>query len=364
MTDRERFLNCALGRNVDRPPYWLFWGPWGGAWRRWQREGMPAAFTGYGDVRKHFGAEAPPAVVPVRLGPWPSPAQTLEDTDQHRIFIDSWGIQRRDIKSNNSMSEFIAFPVKSRADWERYQAERLVVDDPRRLEGDWLDKAKAWMAAGVPIQLGSYPDVGFYGTIRWLLGDEDCLLAIYDDPGLVHDIMEHMADLYLAVFEKVLAAGVRVDVIHIWEDMCGRQGPLISPAHFEQFMAPRYRRIKAFADAHQIPLISVDTDGWPDALIDPMMNAGVNYLFPFEVAAGCDVNDFGGRYPGLCMMGGIDKRVLARDAASIDAELERLRPAIQRGRYIPDLDHLVPDDVPWPNFCYYAERLAKAIGKT
>lgn len=363
MTDRERFLACALGKPIDRPPYWLFWGPWGGAWARWKREGMPSSFASFADVRQHFGAEAPPAVLPVRLGPWPSLHQLIEDGPDYRICIDSWGIKRRDIKANTSMAEFLSFPVKSRDDWHRYKAERLIVDDPRRIEGDWLQKARAWMAAGVPIQLGTFPDTCFYGAIRWLLGDEDCLLAIYDDPELIHDIMTHMADLYLAVFEKVLAAGVRVDVIHIWEDMAGRQGPLISPAHFEQFMAPQYRRIKAFADAHNIPLISVDTDGWPDVLVGPMMKAGVNMLFPFEVAAGCDVNDYGRRYPLLTMMGGVDKRVLAGDAAGIDAELERLRPAILRGRYIPELDHLIPDDVSWSNFCYYAERLAEVIGK-
>ena len=31
MTDRERFVNCVLGRDVDRPPFWLFWSPWGRA---------------------------------------------------------------------------------------------------------------------------------------------------------------------------------------------------------------------------------------------------------------------------------------------------------------------------------------------
>jgi len=26
MNDGERFLACALGEPVDRPPFWLFWG--------------------------------------------------------------------------------------------------------------------------------------------------------------------------------------------------------------------------------------------------------------------------------------------------------------------------------------------------
>jgi uroporphyrinogen decarboxylase len=347
-----------LGRTPDRVPYWLFWSPWGTAWRRWQAEAMPPEFRDYGDVRRHFGADAPPASLPVNCGPCPRiERKVLEETDRFIVSTDAWGIKRRDLKDRTSMSEFLEFPVKSRADWERFRAERLRPDDPRRLDGDWRQKAAQWTARGTPIQLGSYPDVGIYGTLRWLLGDEDCLRAFYDAPDLVHDIMDHMTDVYLAVFAKVAAAGVRVDVIHIWEDMCGRQGPLISPAHFDVFMAPCYRRLRAFAGAHGIPLISVDTDGRPDLIIPPMMRAGVNYMFPFEVAAGCDVNDLGRRFPGLAMMGGIDKRALAAGRAAIDGELERIRPAVERGRYVPDLDHLVPDDVPWPNFAYYAARL-------
>jgi len=176
----------------------------------------------------------------------------------------------------------------------------------------------------------------------------------------VHEIMDHLTDVYLAVFEKVVAE-VRVDVIHLWEDMCGCQGPLISPTHWEQFMGPGYRRIKAFADAHGIPVLSVDTDGRPDDIIPPMIDAGVNYLWPLEVAAGCDVNEVQQRYPHLATMGGIDKRALARGPAAIDAELDRILPAVERGRYVPALDHGVPSDVSYENYCYYAAGLKRRL---
>lgn len=113
-TDRERFLACMLGRTPDRPPYWLFWGPWETTWRRWRREGLPAEFRDYGDVRRHFGADEPPAVVPVNCGPCPKIEwEVLEETDAFVISTDSWGIKRRDAKGHTSMSEFLEFPVQS-----------------------------------------------------------------------------------------------------------------------------------------------------------------------------------------------------------------------------------------------------------
>jgi len=358
MTDRERFVNCVLGRPVDRPPFWLFWSPWSRAWQRWEREGKPPEIT---NPRSFASPDCPPQVVQVKCGPCPRfERKVLAEDADYVTFTDTWGIVRRDFKHGESMSEFLKFPVADRDDWERYKAERLDPDHPDRLSGPWRERGREWMAQEVPIQLGYFPDVTIYGGLRWLMGDEDCLYVFYDDPELVREIMNHLTDLYLVVFEAVVRE-LRVDVIHIWEDMCGRQGPLISPAHWREFMGPCYRRIREFAQEHDIHVLSVDTDGDPNDIVPPMMEAGVNYLFPMEVAAGADVNDYRERYPELALMGGIDKRVLALGREAIDAELERVWPAVLKGRYIPDLDHLVPDDVAWDDYRYYAQQLRDRV---
>ena len=358
MTDRERYVNCVLGKPTDRVPFWLFWGPWGRTWQRWEREGKPADIT---DHRSFLSPDNPPRVAPVNYGPCPPfERKTLSEDDDYIVRTDNWGIVRRDYKHGESMCEFVKFPVADREGWERYKAERLDPRHPDRIAGPWREQCAEWMAHDVPIQLGNFPDVGIFGSVRWLLGDEECLLAFYTEPDLVHEIMEHMTEVYLAAFEAV-AREVRVDVIHLWEDMCGRQGPLISPAHWREFMGPCYRRIKAFAQAHDIPVLSVDTDGDPTLIIEPMMEAGVNYLWPLEVAAGCDVNVFRCRHPALGFMGGIDKRALARGPEAIDAELDRVWPAVEKGRYIPELDHGIPDDVSWDNYRYYAEQMKRRI---
>ncbi len=359
MDDRQRFIACVRGEPVDRPPFWLFWSPWGHTLRRWEREGKPPQL----DHRLPFGPDLIPRALPVNTGPCPPIVHTVlaEDADFF-TFIDDWGIKRRDYKHGESMSEFLEFPVKDRQDWLRFRDRWLNPDDPARLAGNWRELGREWMAQGCPIQLGDFPSAGIFGPYRWLLGDELGLVAFHTMPELVHEIMDHLTSLYLSVFEQVVAE-IRVDQIHFWEDMCYRGGPLISPRMWEGFMGPCYRRIRAFADRYDIPVISVDTDGDPDKITPAMIRAGVNFLFPMEVAAGCDVNDWQRRYPTLAMMGGIDKRLLSEGPEAIDRELERIRPAIERGRYIPDLDHLVPDNVSWENYCYYARALKRLVGK-
>ncbi len=365
MTDRERFVGCVTGEPVDRPPYILIWGPWGGAWRRWEKEGKPAEVT---DHRSIFGPDRGPHCLPVNCGPCPKfEYKVLEENDDFIIHTDSWGIVRRDYKHGESMAGFLDFPVKTRDDWERYWDERLNPDDPARTSGNWKEVARNWHRDGIPIQLGYFPDVGVFGSVRWLLGDEESLVAFYTMPDLVHEIMDHMTSLYLTVFEKVArelaAEGIGIDVVHIWEDMCYRNGPLISPEHWTEFMGSQYRRIKDFTRRYNIPILSVDTDGNPDLIAQPMIDAGVNLLWPMEVAAGCDVNVWRKKYPTLALMGGIDKRVLAQGPEAIDREMERIRPAMESGMYIPDLDHLVPDDVSWPNYCHFCRALKKLVGK-
>lgn len=363
MNDRERFIATVLGEPVDRPVYWLNWSPWETAWSRWEREGKPASIT---DYRTFMDPDQVLLPVPINTGPCPRiERQVVEETDDTIVFYDSWGIKRRDTKRGVSMSDFLSFPVKNRQDWINFKERWLDPDDPERLSGNWKQTVQEWWDKGWPIQLGYYPDGGVFGAFRWLMGDEDGLVAFRTDPDLVHEIMDHITDIYLVVWEKVVQAlpGIQISNIHMWEDMCYKGGPLISPKMWVEFLGPNYRRIKAFADRHNIPCISVDTDGNPERITQPMIDHGVNLLFPMEVAAGVDVNTWRKKFPTLAFMGGIDKRQLANGKQAIDRELDRIWPCVEQGRYIPDLDHLVPDDVSWDNYLYYVQEFKRRVGK-
>ncbi len=148
MNDRERFVASVLGEPVDRPPYWLFWGPWKTTWQRWAQEVQSGAASEghrfpagadehlifYESFRASFEPDQPPRAIPVNCGPCPRiEEEIIEETDEFIIHIDSWGIKRRDFKHRESMSEFIQFPVKEREDWEQFKADRLDPDHPDRL---------------------------------------------------------------------------------------------------------------------------------------------------------------------------------------------------------------------------------------
>ena len=61
------------------------------------------------------------------------------------------------------------------------------------------------------------------------------------------------------------------------------------------------------------------------------------------------------------MLGGIDNREIAKGRAAIDAEIERNRPLMEEGGFLPAIDHSVSSDISWSNYCYFIEKLQKAL---
>jgi len=353
MTSRERILATLLGKKTDRAPYVCLFGPWGTTLERWRKEGLGKDQA----WAMEFGFDPHWVSVPVNLGwcpPWPQ-REVIEDRGDHVIARDWRGIIIRDRKDRASMPEWLEYPVKTRDDWERVKAERFNPDDPRRFPDDWKGWCKKQERGEVVVQLGYFP-WGIFGTPRDLVGAEELLVLFYDDPEWVHDMMDYLTDFWLRIYEKVVRE-VRVDWIHIWEDMAGKQGSLISGRMFREFMTPNYHKIRDFAKAHNIPIISVDTDGNCTEMIPWFQEAGVNVLWPFERQAGCDIEKIRDRFPDLGMIGGYNKRAIAEGREAMEEEFAVIQRVLAHGRFVPSHDHLIPHDVPWENMRYYCRRL-------
>ncbi|MCL2741722.1 MAG: hypothetical protein FWE70_06385 [Oscillospiraceae bacterium] len=356
MTNRERIIKTALCEDTDRPPFISAFGPWGETVERWRAEGL-GPDVGWDDG---CGFDAGFRTVGLNLGYLPQfKPELIEDREHTQVVVDWQGIKCEVRKGGSSIPRYIEYPIKCRGDWERVREERLDPDDPGRFPPDWDEVAKGLNAGDHAVQIGSYP-YGVFGWMRDLMGLEGLLFGLHDDPGLIREMMGYLTGFWIRIYEKV-CRDVRVDCLHIWEDMSGKQGSLISPAMFREFMTPQYERLSGFARTHGIPIVSVDTDGNCDELVPLFMEGGVNMVFPFEVAAGSDVLEFRRRYPKLCIMGGIDKRAVALGREAIDAELGRIRPMFSMNGYIASMDHLIHPEISLDSFRYYVDGLRKAV---
>ena len=222
-----------------------------------------------------------------------------------------------------------------------------------------MDKARAEASEGKII---TQDHVGAYMYLRSLIGPENLLYAFYDTPDLIHECMK----AWLELSDHVTAGHqqyVTIDEIFFDEDICYKNGPLISPDMIREFLFPYYQQLISNIKSRQLDksrhlYVQVDTDGFAVPVIQLYQKQiGMDVMSPFEVAAGCDVVQIAKQYPDLIMTGGIDKRVLAEGKDAIDKILEYILPAMRRrGGYFPTCDHGIPEEVSLENYMHYRKR--------
>lgn len=359
MTNRERFVKLMRGEPVDRVPFFPCFGPWPSTLERWRTEGLPAdgdwmQICGFDGDMRHM--------LPVNgfLSPQFT-EEVIEEDAETRVLIDRFGVRKRDRKDQGSMPEFLGYAIENRADWERLRDERLQPDFLPRVPSNWAEICEHQGERIEPYYAGDLP-IGFFGGPRELLGIERLSMWFYDEPALLAEILDHLCDLWISVFSRAVAEAP-IDIFFIWEDMCYKNGPLISPALFRQFLLPRYKRFTAALRDAGVDLIMVDSDGDPRLLIDLWLEGGVTCLFPWETQMGLDITAVRRDYPTLQMIGGVNKAALAHGREAIDADLAKIPFMLESGRYLPAVDHFVPPDVSWDDYRYFCEKLRGMIEK-
>lgn len=383
MNTRERYIALMTGQDVDRTLLWEL-GYWVGAVRRWYREGLPEikgvpegapdGASAWGecagtpilkytdqDVHDYFEMDQAMVRIPLNIGTYPPFEEKI--VEKHAgwyIWQTEEGLLRKERNDRDTLPSFVGSPVSTREDWERYKTERLRPDIAGRLPNDWPKLVEKYKRRDYPLALGQIH--GFFGTPRNLLGVEGLLTMYYDDPALMKDINNHLASFWISLFDDVLR-DVSVDAVYIWEDMCYKGGPLISPDMFREFILPGYQKLTNFLKEYGVKIINVDSDGDVWKLIPLWIEGGVNVLYPFEVVAGMDVVEVRETFPNLGIMGGIDKRAIAQGREAIDRELEGVPFMLKHGGFIPTIDHMVSPDISFENFSYYRQRLQQMIEK-
>ena len=360
MNTRERFVKTLRGEQVDRVPFIKVFGGTNAVLPHWKDE-YPGIETCIDKLLGFEGTYRGWGVTPVDMNPNNmGDPEVLSETNDMIVSRRGDGTVDQIHKGGDYNRHTIEWPVKTMADWEAYKQKHLDPEDPSRFPEDWDVHVKNYRDRDYPLQLTHR---GVYGFVRERLGDENLAYAFYDAPDLVHDMMEFYTDFAITLWEKQTAK-VEFDLIECWEDMASKNGSLISPAMFDEFMAPCYRRIAEFADKHGIKVILVDSDGFIEDLTDSMLRAGVNTLYPYEVLAGNDVGRVLDRYPNVGVIGGLRKESMYEGKDAIDREMVKAREWIKKGRYIPGPDHFVLEHASFANYRYFMESLREVVMTT
>ncbi len=375
MNHRERVRAVLHGGAVDRMPLVSF-GYWKETLDKWAEEGhirredaedyARAADNGPGDrrVMDQLGFDFNwGGTIGGRMELFPPFEEVVLQTepDGSEVYRDAMGHIQKRTPGIVSIPAEIGTLLTDRAAWEAEYLPRLA-DSADRVDAERI-RALAEVCAARELPVAVYAG-SLFGKVRDMLGVVGLSYMMADDEDLFREIVDTCANLAYAVLERVLALGMAFDYGHFWEDICYKNGPLVSPDVFRELVGPHYKRITSLLLAHGIDIVSLDCDGKIDKLVPIWLENGVNTMFPIEVGTwNASIAPWRAQYGGaLRGVGGMDKRVFAQDRAAVDAEIERLKPLVALGGYIPCPDHRIVPDAEFALVGYYCERYRKAFG--
>ncbi|MBM4081177.1 MAG: hypothetical protein FJ278_15850 [Planctomycetes bacterium] len=358
MTDRERFNRQMHYQPVDRC-FNMEFGYWEENFRLWPIF-VQNGITNNGEADRFFNFDRIGGVGGrVWMNP-PFPSIQVGETATTLILQNGDGLTAEIPRDrHDTIPHYIKSSVVTPDDWRRVKAERFRRDDPaRRLDVEALKRAHPpTRAYPLGVSCGS-----MIGKVRDMMTFEGLAYAIHDYPDMVEDMVETCCVLVEDLLDQVLGH-LDFDYASGWEDICFKNGPIVSLGFFNRVVVPRYKRIGQKLHAHGIDLWYTDCDGDVRPLLPGFLEGGINCLFPFEVNGCAHPGELLRQYDGLLrIMGGVDKIALGHGPKAIKAYLETLVPLVARGGYIPFCDHRCPPNVKPEDYLYYLDLKEQMFG--
>jgi len=245
------------------------------------------------------------------------------------------------------------------------------VDDPNELgRFDWPDPARldftetlrALDAAG-PYYRASGFWTPFFHDLMDLFGMEAYFVKMRTDPGIVEAATDRVCGFYDEANERFFdAAGDRIDALFFGNDFGTQLDLMISPALFDRFILPWFRKLAGQARRRGLQVI-LHSCGSIHRVIPKLIAAGVNGLHPLQAkAANMDAvtlaRDFGGK---IAFLGGVDtQRVLPLGSPEeVKAEVRRVKAVLGPHLIVSPSHEAILPDVPPRNIAAMAEAAAE-----
>ncbi len=369
MTNRERAINILHYLPVDRFPA-VHFGYWPELLLEWAEQGKISAelARSWGDgnaadreLDRIIGWDFNWLnTVGPRLGLSPGFEYKVlqEFPDGSRRTLNGAGLIQREKPGRTSIPSEDDYLLKDREAFETLYKPKMQYF-PERVDIEYFKSFNDTRPKDIPVglHLGSV-----LGDIRSMVSVVGMSYLIYDeDEELFADIVDCYAEMQYKCAEAVLATGARFDFAHFWEDICFKNGPLVSPEIFESLCAKHYKKRCDLCRRYGIDVISLDCDGVTEKLLPIWFENGVNTMFPIEIGVwGDQFEPARAKYGrGMLGVGGMDKTAFRRDKAAVDAEIERLKRLSAQGGFIPCPDHRLMPGSKFELVQHYAEEIKK-----
>jgi len=255
MTSRERVLLAFAHREADRVPCWC-----GASTEFWAKAKRELRLDDEG-LRRRLGDDFR-RVFSVYRGP----QRALSAGSTYRS---PFGVERTGIGygqpvthplKNATLSQLRAYPWPD-PDWMEISAVRA---EARRFGGEFAILGGEWAP--------------FWHDAIDLVGMEDLVLRMYDEPEFVTTLLSRIVDFYWEVSRRTFeSADGTIDIFFIGNDLGSQTGPLLGEPLFRRFLLPPLKRLIDLGRRYGLKVMLHCCGGFAP-LIPAMIEAGLDGL--------------------------------------------------------------------------------------
>ena len=243
-------------------------------------------------------------------------------------------------------------PEEQYAEFQLQQAETLEsLEKHPWPDPDWFD------FSGFAEKLAPYSDLcvmasggSVFQHPTFLRGMDNFLMDLILNPEMAEFLMDKFTGFYLAYFQKMFeCAPGQIDVFRVADDVAMQTGLLISEEMFDQYVAPRLKKLIDLAHNHGIKFM-FHSCGDVSLLIPRFIDLGIDILDPVQVAASnMDLFEIHQKYGDkICLHGGIDTQKFLPNATPARVR-QKIREVTGYFRdktgYILSTSHVIEGDI-------------------
>jgi uroporphyrinogen decarboxylase len=238
-------------------------------------------------------------------------------------------------------------------------------NDPGRIEG-LREEAKTLRDKTTFAIVADQPVLGLFES-SWVMlrGPEQFFTDLYLNPDFVKALMEKLTDLHIQYYKRYMeAVGEFIDIVMVSDDLGAENGPLVSLAHFREFIKPYQKRLWRSIKERTDAFLFLHCCGSVYQFIPDLIEMGVDILNPIQVTAkDMDTNrlkkEFGDK---MSFWGGIDTQEVMPFGSPDDVEREvkkRIADLAPGGGYVLTAVHNIQPGVSPENICRMYESAHK-----
>ncbi len=195
--------------------------------------------------------------------------------------------------------------IKDIENWRDYVKVPNVVYDAKEWEpfiakAEAIDRKQQYVTA--------YFAPGVFEQCHYLMEIQNCLMAFYENPDEMHELIDCITEFELAYAAEVCKY-MKPEALFHHDDWGSQISTFVSPDMFREFIKPAYMKIYGYYKSHGVELIVHHSDSYAATLVPDMIDMGIDVWQGVMNTNNIPelIKQYGGK---ISFMGGIDSATI------------------------------------------------------